>query len=161
MSREKQIEEMKSIIDKAEEEYSEIWNEWFYDHKEGTKIDNEFLFFAKMLYDAGYRKASEVASKSELDEANKIIDMLQDVVKEYRASVDKLQVELEQVKSDVAREIRQDIIEPLWEAWKDSESQTTVLLVAMILETIDYRIKMKYLGEDTNVTTNTESEKDK
>lgn len=61
LSKEKQIEEMELIIDKAEEEYSEIWNEWFYDHKEGTKIDNEFLFFAKMLYDAGYRKSSEVA----------------------------------------------------------------------------------------------------
>lgn len=60
MNKEKQIEEIKLIIDKAEEEYSEIWNEWFYDHKEGTKIDNEFLFFAKMLYDAGYRKASEI-----------------------------------------------------------------------------------------------------
>lgn len=63
MNKEKQIEEMKSIIDKAEEEYSEIWNEWFYDHKEGTKIDNEFLFFAKLLYNAGYRKASDVAEE--------------------------------------------------------------------------------------------------
>ena len=63
MTKEKQIEEMKNIIDKAEEEYSELWNEWFYDHKESTKIDNEFLFFAKMLYDAGYRKASEVAEE--------------------------------------------------------------------------------------------------
>lgn len=61
MNKEKQIEEMKLILDKAEEEYSEIWNEWFYDYKENGKIDHEFLFFAKVLYNAGYRKASEVA----------------------------------------------------------------------------------------------------
>lgn len=65
MNRDKQIEEIKSIIDKAEEEYSEIWNEWFYDHKEGTKIDNEFLFFAKLLYEAGYRKASDIFAEIE------------------------------------------------------------------------------------------------
>lgn len=75
MNRYKQIEEMKLIIDKAEEEYSEIWNEWFYDYKEGTKKDNEFLFFAKMLYDAGYRKSTEVARE--------IFEEIGELVNEY------------------------------------------------------------------------------
>lgn len=83
-----------------------------------TSFECKAMMYAKRFYDAGYRKASEVA-----------------------------------------REICQDIIEPLWEAWSDSDSQSTVLLVAMILETINYQIKMKYLGGDTNVTTNTEEEK--
>ena len=60
MSRDKQIEEMELVINDAEAEYSAIWKEWFYDNK-GQKIDREFLFFAKALYNAGYRKASEVA----------------------------------------------------------------------------------------------------
>ena len=78
MNRYKQIEEMKLIIDKAEEEYSEIWNEWFYDYKEGTKKDNEFLFFAKMLYDAGYRKSTEVAREIFEEIENNYADFLFD-----------------------------------------------------------------------------------
>lgn len=46
--------------------------------------------------------------------------------------------------SEVAREIQQDIIEPLWEAWQNDASELTVLLVAMILETITYKLKRKY-----------------
>ena len=52
---EKQIEEIERALNDLEAEYSEIFKEWFYDNK-GQKIDREFLFFAKGLYDAGYRK---------------------------------------------------------------------------------------------------------
>ena len=46
--------------------------------------------------------------------------------------------------SEVAREISQDIIEPLWNAYKNSTCQETVLLVALICETINNQLKKKY-----------------
>lgn len=49
--------------------------------------------------------------------------------------------------SEVAREISQDIIEPLWNAYKKSTCQETVLLVALICETINYQLKKKYTEE--------------
>ena len=49
--------------------------------------------------------------------------------------------------SDVAREISQDIIEPLWNAYKNSTCQETVLLVALICETINNQLKKKYESE--------------
>lgn len=53
--------------------------------------------------------------------------------------------------SEIAEEICQDIIEPLWDAWKNDASQGTVLLVAMILETITYRLKNKYTKTEGGV----------
>lgn len=49
--------------------------------------------------------------------------------------------------SEVAREISQDIIEPLWNAYKNSTCQETVLLVALICETINNQLKKKYESE--------------
>lgn len=61
--------------------------------------------------------------------------------------------------SEVAREISRDIIEPVWEAYKNSKSEDTVLLVALICEGINTKLQKKYIdGEDTNVLTNTEGE---
>ena len=88
MSRDKQIEEMSCII------YA------------GKTIGTPCVAIANVLYDQGYRKASEVA-----------------------------------------REISQDIIEPLWNAYKNSNCQETVLLVALICETINNQLKKKYESE--------------
>ena len=46
--------------------------------------------------------------------------------------------------SDVAREIIQDIIEPVWEAYKNSEDEMTTLLVAFICESMVTKLKKKY-----------------
>lgn len=46
--------------------------------------------------------------------------------------------------TDVAEEISRDIIEPVWEAYKNSASAETVLLVALICESINAQLKKKY-----------------
>lgn len=46
--------------------------------------------------------------------------------------------------TEVAKEIIQDIIEPIWNAYKDCDSKETVLLVALICESINTQLKKKY-----------------
>ena len=46
--------------------------------------------------------------------------------------------------SEVAREIIQDIVNPIWRAYQNSESETTSLLAAFICECITTKIKKKY-----------------
>lgn len=46
--------------------------------------------------------------------------------------------------SEVAREIIQDIIEPIWEAYQNSENEMTSLLAAFICECISTKLKKKY-----------------
>ena len=48
---------------------------------------------------------------------------------------------------DVAREIIQDIVDPVWRAYKDSENEMTTLLAAFICECISTKIKKKYESE--------------
>ena len=102
--RDKQIEDMASIIHHSDKNYNNIFpsslNECLYKHG-GVRTNAGIA-----LYNAGYRKAS-----------------------------------------DVAREISQDIIEPLWNAYKNSTCQETVLLVALICETINNQLKKKYESE--------------
>ena len=62
-------------------------------------------------------------------------------------SAEKLYIAGYRKASDVAREISQDIIEPLWNAYKNSTCQETVLLVALICETINNQLKKKYESE--------------
>ena len=50
-------------------------------------------------------------------------------------------------QSEVAREISRDIIEPIWDAYKNSSSEETVLLVALICEGINTQLKKKYVEE--------------
>ena len=50
-------------------------------------------------------ETADVVPKSELDEADEIIDMQQEVICNYRESVEELQGELEQLKSEAVKEI--------------------------------------------------------
>lgn len=98
--RDKQIEEnRRKISDRQIEEMAIVIYH-------GRKMGDAPMSIASDLYNAGYRKAS-----------------------------------------DVAREISQDIIEPLWNAYKNSTCQETVLLVALICETINNQLKKKYESE--------------
>ena len=51
-------------------------------------------------------------------------------------------------QSEVAKEIGRDIIEPVWEAYKNSTSEETVLLVALICEGINTQLKKKYTEDN-------------
>lgn len=65
-----------------------------------------------------------VVPKSELDEANEVIDMFQDVVGNYRKSVEELQVKLEQTEDKVTREIFKKIDEITLKYLDDKEYST-------------------------------------
>jgi hypothetical protein len=49
--------------------------------------------------------------------------------------------------ADVAREIIRDIVDPVWRAYQNSESEMTSLLAAFICECIATKIKKKYESE--------------
>lgn len=51
---------------------------------------------------------------------------------------------------EVAKEIGRDIIESVWEAYKNSTSEETVLLVVLICEGINTQLKKKYTEEPVN-----------
>lgn len=53
-------------------------------------------------------------------------------------------------RSEVAMEISRDIIEPIWEAYKNSSSEENALLVALICEGINTQLKNKYTEESGN-----------
>ena len=80
---------------------------------------------------------ADVVPKSEVEE-------LKAIIADHKASEERWEELYSNTKAEVAREISRDIIEPLWEAYKDSESKETVLLVALICESINFQLKKKY-----------------
>ena len=117
MSRDKQIEEMAKIRPYGCEGSC----------KRCSKCDE--WMYAERIYNAGYRKASDL--EAEIADLNAIAE-------QYRK-------QFEEARTDVAREIFEEIED--------------VLNNIGYFDEIDFKaLKNKYIGKDTNVTTKTEGE---
>lgn len=122
MTKEKQIEEMAKVMhERAHEIAVDTYGMAKLEAQSKTMPDD----FADALYTAGYRKVHD-------DYAIQCVC--------YALGCQAA----EKIKTEVAREISEEIIEPLWDAYKNSEHEDIKLLVAMICESINYKLKKKY-----------------
>jgi hypothetical protein len=95
--KEKQIDEMVMELAEAHHEMDVAWTNYFIDSEKFPKPKTEHLILAEHLYNAGYRKQSEV------DKLHEVIfmkeDLMQSIAKERNYYYD----ELQKAKSEVNR----------------------------------------------------------